>query len=285
VHHPTCRVVFRDGTPCPGTRKYTSGLCVACYAWSANNGGQNPEGRGSRSMKAAPCPTVYDNGTPCPNQAQPTSGWCRTCFGWSKRNGGQSPQGRRHTGSGRKRVLGQCATEGCSTRATARDLCGKHYGVLKGTGVMEVPERELTEREQFVQNASQAITGECIILTAESGKRPMAMVNGQSTSASRAVWMLANGDPGELYVLHTCHRGDDGCINIRHLYLGTHQRNGRDMAEALRTPVRKLEPDDVREVRRLLAVGRTQTAIAHRFGVSQGAIQSIASGRTWSWLK
>lgn len=48
---------------------------------------------------------------------------------------------------------------------------------------------------------------------------------------------------------------------------------------------RKLSDDDVREIRRLLAEGLTQTAISKIFGVSNGTISEIHRGRTHSLVR
>jgi hypothetical protein len=44
---------------------------------------------------------------------------------------------------------------------------------------------------------------------------------------------------------------------------------------------RKLNVDDVPAIRAALARGETQREIAHRYGVSEGAIGHIAQGRAW----
>lgn len=107
--------------------------------------------------------------------------------------------------------------------------------------------------------------------------------------ATRAVWWEATGkDPGEGNVLHTCHHGEEGCITIRHLYLGDHRRNMLDMTEAQRQARgegngnAELTEDGVREIRRLYGARVvSQRALARQFGVSQGAIHQIVSGKTW----
>lgn len=50
------------------------------------------------------------------------------------------------------------------------------------------------------------------------------------------------------------------------------ERNGRS----------KLIEEDVREIRRLLGLGKSQQSIADRFGVSQVTISEIALGQKWS---
>ncbi|MER6975692.1 hypothetical protein [Streptomyces carpinensis] len=110
-------------------------------------------------------------------------------------------------------------------------------------------------------------------------------------NASRAVWILANGDPGEAHVLHTCHRGAEGCINIRHLYLGDHDRNMLDMVEAGRSSRGEvngqsvLKAEHVLQIRRDLNAGVPGVVLAERYGVSKATISAIRVGKRWGWLQ
>lgn len=47
----------------------------------------------------------------------------------------------------------------------------------------------------------------------------------------------------------------------------------------------KLTDDDVRDIRALLAKGSKQRDIAKIYGVSQGTIGSIKTGRSWTHVK
>lgn len=56
----------------------------------------------------------------------------------------------------------------------------------------------------------------------------MINVGGVATYAHRVSWDIANGDAGQLYVLHSC--DNPSCVRPDHLFLGTHQDNMVDMA-------------------------------------------------------
>ncbi|MFI2300172.1 hypothetical protein ACH5AL_15215 [Actinacidiphila glaucinigra] len=140
-----------------------------------------------------------------------------------------------------------------------------------------------------VEVAARATQDGCIIMSSKTG-RPRAQLGGVEMHASRAVWVVANGDPGEAHVLHTCHRGDEGCVNIRHLYLGDHGQNMRDMVEAGRSGRGEkngqavLTADQVQEIRRLIRRGVPGKSIAAQYGVSKGTVSAIKVGKVWGWL-
>jgi hypothetical protein len=113
-------------------------------------------------------------------------------------------------------------------------------------------------------------------------------------SAHRLSWAFANGRlPGlSEQVLHSC--DNPACVNPRHLRIGTHADNMRDMAERGRAyrsqmrgvdhPCAKLSNDDVLSVLRLVAHGATQESIAGALGVTQSTISRIVVGHGWKHI-
>ena len=75
-------------------------------------------------------------------------------------------------------------------------------------------------------------------------------------------------------VLHRC--DNRPCINVEHLYLGTHRDNMNDMRDRKRAhrPM-SLSFEDARQVRCLLALDIRQYWIASAFGVSQATVSRI----------
>lgn len=77
-----------------------------------------------------------------------------------------------------------------------------------------------------------------------------------------------------------CHRCDNKrCFEVAHLFLGSPRDNTLDAAKKGLLS-KKPSPDAVREIRRLLGIGLSGRKVAKRAGVSHGAIQAIAEGRT-----
>jgi hypothetical protein len=97
--------------------------------------------------------------------------------------------------------------------------------------------------------------------------------------------------PDGLFVLHKC--DNPPCCNPDHLFLGTNADNQADMtAKGRRSPGQLLlrgasnphavfSDDDVRAIRKDLAAGRSNQAIATDRGVSNGTISRIKNRRTW----
>jgi hypothetical protein len=117
-------------------------------------------------------------------------------------------------------------------------------------------------------------------------------IAGNSYRVSRIMIASIYGSiPRELCVLHEC--DNPTCINPDHLFLGTQKHNAQDREAKGRSPDRRgegggrsiLKTHQVVEIKKLLASGRQQKQIADLFGVSPGAIHSIARGVNWSHVK
>lgn len=68
------------------------------------------------------------------------------------------------------------------------------------------------------------------------------------------------------------------------LAYGTHGDNMTDTVAAERH-AHRLQPDDVRSIRKRLAAGETNTAISKDYGVSDVVISNIRLGRYYRWVK
>ena len=156
------------------------------------------------------------------------------------------------------------------------------------------------KRSAELAAAAESASDECIFLTTKSAS-PVTTVRlrRKHISAARAVWIMAHGDPGGLLVLHGCNggSGSHGCVNVRHLSLGDHAQNMRDMAASGRakTPenrargeaqgASKLTEVQVREIRQKCADGAKQRDVARQYGVVNSTVCQIVNRKMWGWLE
>lgn len=118
---------------------------------------------------------------------------------------------------------------------------------------------------------------------------------GRWLSAHRYSWIMSNGDPGDMCVLHRC--DVRLCVNPDHLFLGTKADNARDRDSKGRGRCfinarsrgkgedngnSRLTEQDVGAIKVQLAFGIPQQEIADCFGVTQPVISAINRGRSWS---
>ena len=116
----------------------------------------------------------------------------------------------------------------------------------------------------------------------ERDPRPYYSYGGKKFIAYRLVYCLFHGiDPFKLdqktLLLHSCDNGL--CCNPAHLSPGDVKQNTKDMLDRERFGLPKAV---VRAIRKLLAEGRTQTAIADIYGISRETVSAIATGRQYS---
>jgi hypothetical protein len=114
-------------------------------------------------------------------------------------------------------------------------------------------------------------------------------VDDKMVRASRYVCMLVHGDPPtpKHHAAHSCGNGHLGCVAPRHLRWATPKQNYADRLEhgtharSERNGKAKLTEDQAREILSLKGI-RFQRQLASDFGVAEGTIANIHSGRTWS---
>lgn len=102
----------------------------------------------------------------------------------------------------------------------------------------------------------------------------------------RLSWMLFNGPlPMHLLICHKCDRRS--CVNPEHLFLGTQKDNMRDCIKKGRHMHgighvwAKLNPEKVREIRKLKAEGQTYDQLSAKFAVHRITIAQVIQQKTW----
>lgn len=105
--------------------------------------------------------------------------------------------------------------------------------------------------------------------------------------AHRVAWVSANGPiPDGLFVCHHC--DNRACVNVEHMFLGTHKENMYDMKakgrslRGSRQNMAKLNESQVLEIRKLQAAGVMGKEIAKTYSVSKAVISMIKTGKLWT---
>jgi hypothetical protein len=149
-------------------------------------------------------------------------------------------------------------------KGTPEQLFGKHVGPPTPAGCTEW----------------QGYRNECGYGVASQG-------GGHSSLAHRVAYRLFVGPiPPGMHVLHRC--DNPACVNLDHLFLGTHVDNmadkkakGRD-AVGERVGSSRLTEKKVMEMRSLYAAGeRSRCRLAKAFGVDPKTAWKVVTGRTW----
>jgi hypothetical protein len=121
-------------------------------------------------------------------------------------------------------------------------------------------------------------------------------VNGRMKKAHRYAWEQRNGPIPEGKLI--CHKCDNRrCVNVEHLFLGTHTDNMQDMHAKNRHPKYTfavngvhnqavLSPEEVLEIRARYAKGvrGVGASLAKEYGVAASVISRIVNKKLWSKL-
>lgn len=185
-----------------------------------------------------------------------------------------------------------CTVDGCGRPHTSKGLCSLHWQRRKhGTAFsasIKTPNGTVAE---FVRLLLTADTDDCIEwpFAKNPGGYGVYTSSPGSPIASRYLCEMRHGSPPEpsYHAAHSCGNGHKGCVNPKHLRWATPQENvddkrlhgtqleGEEIYRAILTVA------EVVEIKRQLAKGATQASLADFYGVTDGAISSIARGVNW----
>jgi HNH endonuclease len=129
--------------------------------------------------------------------------------------------------------------------------------------------------------------GECLIWTgdhASTGYGRMRMNGRRHKYAHRIVYELAHGPiPEGMLVCHKCDVRN--CVELSHLFLGTHSDNSQDMSRKGRGNTAKLSPLQVDQLRVLFAAGFSYADVESYYPkVSRLTLYRIKSRKIWKTL-
>lgn len=188
-----------------------------------------------------------------------------------------------------------CKIEDCARPVVnGRGWCASHYKRWKRHGDPLAGGTPLGEPMRWLRSHARH-EGEVDCLQwpfALTSGRPSVKFDGKTQIASRVMCAIAHGEPemDGAHAAHSCGRGDQGCINPRHLRWATASENEADKVthgtsnRGERHGLSKLSADKVREIRGLY--GRmSQREASSVVGVSRWAVADIWNGKRWGWMK
>ena len=193
----------------------------------------------------------------------------------------------------------RCSVEGCAGGGFCRGYCSNHYNRWKTHGdpnITRLPRVSFSRPEELKASLRSRVSitkrgcWEWQLCRDEKGYGTVS-VDGKPYGAHRVSATVHSGfDINSPFLI--CHSCDyPPCINPDHLFPGTGADNSADMVAKKRSAKgeqngsSKLSEGDVRDIRRRLAAGETQTAIAEVFGVHQTLIGFIARGVRWRHVR
>jgi hypothetical protein len=174
-------------------------------------------------METKTCKVPDCNGT-----GRIRNGMCSACYQWCNANPGKDPVGRPRQKMNPAPADGQCTVVEnggkCTREHRSSGMCNMHLLRKRSNGDPLITRRrpKKTLLGDLMAQATRD-TDECTFLTGYES-RPSMRIDHHTYTAFRAVWILANGDPGRARVRHACNGGQK-CINLRHLYLGDTVQN------------------------------------------------------------
>lgn len=156
--------------------------------------------------------------------------------------------------------------------------------------------RKITAQEKIEERSSIKENG-CIEWNLKINRSGYASMqhDGKSWLVHRLVWTFKHGEiPEGMCICHKC--DNRKCINIDHLFIGTHADNMQDMAQKGRSNsgryhgemhgLSKLTESDIHEIRSALSSAKskdgTSGRLAIQYGVSESTISLIKNNKIWN---
>lgn len=129
-------------------------------------------------------------------------------------------------------------------------------------------------------------SGPCWIYTGQKDKDGYGRVKTKDKSrihAQRLTYMLFHGDPGDLFVLHSC--DNPPCVNPAHLRAGTNADNMKEMSNKKRgkSGKYKLTREQAEEIRTLYSPTCGYKTLAKKYGVSYPNIKLIINRKIFNY--
>lgn len=185
-----------------------------------------------------------------------------------------------------------CLVDGCEKPSRSKGYCAMHLRRLERHGGTGPGKFETGVKEPWLIDHAKYAQEACLRwpFRLEHTGYGSLLFRGASTTAHRAMCILAHGEPAdqELEAAHSCN--NRWCVNPKHLRWATAQENAQDRNEhgtmliGERNPQHVLTEDQVREIRAY--EGREiLRRVAAIYGVSICTVHRIWQRKAWAWLE
>lgn len=192
------------------------------------------------------------------------------------------------------KAIKACRVAGCNRPTNgphgrgALGMCGRHYQRYRKHGDPEGGRTAEGVPMEWLQQHASFDGEECLAWPFGRGRGNVS-VGGKSTPPARAMCLLAYGPPPtpSHQAAHSCGRGEDGCVNPKHLRWATVSENHNDknahgtMLRGHSHPRAKLSVDQVVWIKKTYG-SATIAEMARALGVSHSAVSGIVKGRKWT---
>jgi len=194
------------------------------------------------------------------------------------------------------KVHKKCKIRGCNRMDHMHGWCRAHYERWLKHGDPEAGYNSRGVRLQFVREAINSNTDECIIFpfVSPSQRYGLVKLRGKQRLAHRVVCRTVHG-PAPTPEHEVGHRKcctSSLCINPRHIRWVTHSRNNYEdkinqgtIVRGKRHPKNKLSKKDVYKIREMYDSGSRPIDIAYIFDVTPTNIVKIGKRKAWYWLE
>jgi hypothetical protein len=217
-------------------------------------------------------------------------GWCSKHYARWIRHGDLKTA---HTPGPKKSQKHPCKMVDCTNDQYARGWCKMHYDRWRSHGNPAITLNNHTPNGRVLKWLKKLVAHppqECVVWPFAMSPEGYGKVvlEGNLITAHRASLILATGeDHPKIFACHgPCH--NRLCVNPKHLYWGTAQRNVLDRVRdgtdnrGERHGMAKLTADDVAAIRKDRSKHKT---IAKNYRISQSHVSDIKSRKSWSWLQ
>lgn len=192
-----------------------------------------------------------------------------------------------------RRERKNCSIGGCEKATRYGHLCEAHYTRLRRHGDPVGGGTSHGEPLTWIEDHLSHERDDCILwpYARNKGEEGVVTFQGRQVTASRAMCILAHGEPpADNYdAAHSCGHGHLACMNYRHLRWATRKENFADMEEhgtklrGERSLKAKLTEAQVRQIRSLRG-SKTLEDLSEQFGVHRATISLIHTRKNWAWL-